>query len=63
VPADRWDHGATGHGGSRPRRVGSSAALNGNGEGDWKLRFIDSGTAGGTLNNWTLTFPANLSFS
>jgi hypothetical protein len=37
--------------------------LNGNAEGDWLLRFIDSGTNGGSLNNWTLTFPANLSFS
>jgi hypothetical protein len=34
-----------------------------NGEGDWKLRIDDSGAAGGTLNNWTLTFPPNLSFS
>jgi hypothetical protein len=34
-----------------------------NGEGAWKLRIDDSGAAGGTLNNWTLTFPANLSFS
>jgi hypothetical protein len=29
-------------------------------EGAWKLRFVDTGTAGGTLNNWTLTFPPNL---
>jgi hypothetical protein len=32
-------------------------------EGVWKLRITDSGAAGGTLNNWTLTFPANLSFT
>jgi hypothetical protein len=35
----------------------------GNMEGDWNLRAIDAGTTGGTLNNWTLTSPANLSFS
>jgi hypothetical protein len=34
-----------------------------NAEGDWKLRAIDAGTAGGTVNNWTLTSPANLSFT
>jgi hypothetical protein len=35
----------------------------GNMEGDWKLRAIDAGTTGGTVNNWTLTSPANLSFT
>jgi hypothetical protein len=37
--------------------------LNDNAEGDWLLRAIDAGTAGGTVNNWTLTSPANLSFT
>jgi hypothetical protein len=32
-------------------------------EGTWNLRFVDSGTAGGTLNSWTLFFRPNLGFA